>query len=609
MSELVALCFDADASPSIRFAAPQPTDASPPQDRPVALYGWGVGWYPSSERGAAVLKDPTSSGDVAVNDVLRDWNRFRSTVFLCHLRGHQRQRNQEDAQPFVRSYGGRQWIFAHDGDLAPDWAKRLPLPDDPAFEPLGRTDSEHAFCLLLSRFRAAHHRSIADVAPDELRAWMAALNQGGQLNALLTDGEHIAVYRDAGGKGDLYWTRRIPPHASTELSSHGVQIRLDAPQDPNRTCLVFSSVPLSDDAWRATSPGELLILRRGSILWSSAPAHAAASTRFATPDGVLTVGGLVEAGHQSAAAEPLRAPMVSPTQNSAGRTLTVLHETIYDYDQPVERSTHRLLLRPIEDRAQHLLDFSIEIDPETPRNQYEDVFGNEAIGLEIKAPYQHLRITSRATVHVVSAQTLEQRAAHRRHVIPLVWMPWQRQMLSTYLLPHELPESQLQELSEFAMSFVERNDYDLVGTLLDLNETIHRDFEYVSGSTTVATTAFEVYESRRGVCQDFANLMICVARLLHVPARYRMGYIFTGTDYENKIQSDASHAWAELYLPQVGWHGLDPTNGIQVGSNHVRVASGRNYRDATPTSGTIYRGGGTETLTISVRVEEIPPPA
>jgi len=200
--------------------------------------------------------------------------------------------------------------------------------------------------------------------------------------------------------------------------------------------------------------------------------------------------------------------------------------------------------------------------------------------------------------------TLEHRLGDRRVTLPLFWMPWQRQMLSAYLLPPELPETQLQELSEFAFSFVERNDQDLVGTLLDVNQTLYRDFEYVSAATTIATTPFEVFESRRGVCQDFANLMICMARLLQVPARYRMGYIFTGTDYENKVQSEASHAWVELYVPRMGWHGFDPTNGRQVGSEHVRVACGRDYRDATPTSGTIYRGGGVETLTVGVRVAD-----
>jgi transglutaminase-like putative cysteine protease len=189
--------------------------------------------------------------------------------------------------------------------------------------------------------------------------------------------------------------------------------------------------------------------------------------------------------------------------------------------------------------------------------------------------------------------------------IPLVWMPWQRQMLSPYLLPAELPETQLEELSRFAMSFVNRSDSDLIGALLDMNETLYRDFDYVSGSTTLATTPFEVLEARRGVCQDFASLMMCLARLLNVPARYRMGYIYTGANYDNTIQSDASHAWVELYIPRVGWHGFDPTNGRQVGSDHVRVAVGRNYRDATPTSGTIYRGGGTETLSVSVQVDSL----
>jgi transglutaminase-like putative cysteine protease len=187
-------------------------------------------------------------------------------------------------------------------------------------------------------------------------------------------------------------------------------------------------------------------------------------------------------------------------------------------------------------------------------------------------------------------------------------MPWQRQMMMPYLLPSELPEAQLLELTEYAMSFVERNDHHLVKTMEDLNLSIYRDFRYMPGTTSLNTTPFQVYTSRQGVCQDFANLFICLARLLSVPARYRMGYIYTGANYANKIQSDASHAWAEVYLPKVGWRGFDPTNGCLVAQDHVRVACGRNYRDATPTAGTIYRGGGVETLSIDVKVREIQDP-
>ena len=149
----------------------------------------------------------------------------------------------------------------------------------------------------------------------------------------------------------------------------------------------------------------------------------------------------------------------------------------------------------------------------------------------------------------------------RRVTLPLVWMPWQRQMMLPYLLPPELPETQLTELYEYALSFVERQDSDLVQTLLDLNMTIYLDYRYVSGSTNLSTTPFDVYCSRQGVCQDFANLMICLARLLGIPARDRVGYIYTGSHYANQIQSEPSHAWIELYLPRIGWQGFDPTNG------------------------------------------------
>jgi predicted glutamine amidotransferase len=607
MSELVALSFDTDASPSVRFEAPSPSDLTANRRKSAALYGWGVGWYPSSDRGASVIKDPTSSGERTVSDAIGDWHRFRSTTFICHLRGHQRPRKQEDAQPFVRSYGGRQWIFAHDGDLASDWRDRFALPDDPAFDPLGRTDSEHAFCLLLSRLHAQKTRSLAAVDPLQLRSWLESMNAGGQLNVVLSDGEHLAVYHDAVGVGQLHWTRRTPPHPPGDLTSSAIRIAMDSPEDPNRTQLIFSSVPLSEEGWSPIAPGQLIIARRGSVVWSSGPLEQA--HRSVVPSGPSTsvaTPGQVEVGQQVSAAQPL--PSLTepalPNGATASRVLRICHETRYQYSEAVDRSAHRILLRPVEDRAQELLQHSLDIQLSVDSVEYEDVFGNASLGVEIVGPYDDLSITCQSVVRVDAAPPLEHRTVQGRHTIPLAWMPWQRQMLTAYLMPPELPETQLQELSQFAMSFVDRNDYDLVGTLLDVNKTIYRDFEYVSGSTTNETTAFQVFESRRGVCQDFANLMICLARLLHVPARYRMGYIFTGADYVNQIQSEASHAWVELYIPRVGWHGFDPTNGIQVGADHVRVACGRNYLDATPITGTIYRGGGTETMTVTVRVEE-----
>jgi len=605
VSELVAMSFDSDATPRVRFSkTSRPRNAVP--GTPTGIHGWGVGWYPASERGAAVVKDPGTGNHSGVDDALGGWDRFRSTVFVCHLRGHRRRRSQQDLQPFVRSYGGRQWIFAHDGDLHRGWAERLPLPDDPSFEPLGHTDSEHAFCWLLSRLHESRARSLADVKPEEIRSWLSQLNAEGELNLAVSDGDVLVVYRDAQAHDGLYWTRLIPPHATRKLQSDSVHISLDAPQDPNRTALVFSSVPLSADVWQPLAPGQLLISRRGSVIWDSEP-----DTSMGWEN---TVGELVsapafqhaEAGQQQAGLESLRP--TTQTSSSAldfrsERLLEILHETVYLYQLPVERSSHRILLKPVQDKFQSLESFELNVSPPGTCVEYEDVFGNAAFDVEISSPYTELRVSSRARVRVRAPEPVEARS--RRDTIPLVWMPSQRQMLQAYLLPMELPETQLEELSRFAMSFVERNDYDLVGALLDMNEMIYRDFSYVTGSTSLTSTPFDVYQSRRGVCQDFANLMMCLARLLNVPARYRMGYLFTGADYENRVQSEASHAWLELYLPRLGWHGFDPTNGRQVGSDHVRVAVGRNYRDATPTTGTIYRGGGTETLTVGVQVSEV----
>jgi len=261
------MSFDADASPVVRFRDPGP----PGRPGIPRLYGWGMGWYPNSERGASVLKDPSSAGAGGAGAALGEWKRFRSTIFVCHLRGHNRPRTQQDAQPFVRSYGGRQWIFAHDGDLAPGWETALPLPDDPSFEPLGRTDSEHALCWLLSRLHEKRARSLRDVPSDEVHAWLRAIDVQGKLNLIVSDGDLLLVYHDGAGPNDLYWTRRVPPHATTCLEGPSITVDLDAPADPNRTGIVFSSEPLSRDEWLGMVPGQMVLVRRGSVVWDSEP--------------------------------------------------------------------------------------------------------------------------------------------------------------------------------------------------------------------------------------------------------------------------------------------------------------------------------------------------
>lgn len=293
--------------------------------------------------------------------------------------------------------------------------------------------------------------------------------------------------------------------------------------------------------------------------------------------------------------------MSSPASH---RILRVRHVTRYSYDQPVARSVHRLHLRPVTDFRQRVLSHSLEIDPDAPRVEFEDVFGNWSTRFELNQPYSHLTIAAESLVEVLDSNPFAfAQLPIRPASYPLVWMPWERTMLAPYLTPVELPDTQLQELTDYAMSFVRRNNFDLMETLFALNLALYHDFQYTPSCTDLDTTPFQVYLTRRGVCQDFANLFITMARLLGIPARYVCGYLFTGNNHDTRAQSDSSHAWVQLYIPNIGWKDFDPTNGVLPQTDHVRVAYGRHYRDATPTTGTLY-GSSPERMTIDVSVED-----
>lgn len=291
-------------------------------------------------------------------------------------------------------------------------------------------------------------------------------------------------------------------------------------------------------------------------------------------------------------------------ERRVSRLYSVTHTTTYRYGAPVEASSHVFRLRPVHDRFQEVVEHVLSVSVPGRTRELEDVFGNQVVQYEVTEPYTELVIEARSIVRVYGGDEVGGGLSPPPQMwVPILWMPWQSQMMLPYLLPPELEESELQELASYARGFVERNGHNLWSTLLDLTRTLHAELAYQPGTTQLETTPFEVYRVKRGVCQDFANLFICLARLERVPARYRVGYIYTAGNYENKLQAEASHAWAEVYLPLEGWRGLDPTNGLAVGLDHIRVATGRNYRDATPTSGVIKGGGGGENLDVSVRVD------
>jgi transglutaminase-like putative cysteine protease len=165
------------------------------------------------------------------------------------------------------------------------------------------------------------------------------------------------------------------------------------------------------------------------------------------------------------------------------------------------------------------------------------------------------------------------------------------------------------KLPEFARGVLEPGR-PLGETLRHLVATIFQDFAYRSGATTVSTTLDDVLTRREGVCQDFAHLAVAVLRWAGLPARYVSGYLETvPPPGQPKLQGvDASHAWASVLVPNLGWVDLDPTNNQVVDAGYVVTAWGRDYTDVPPLKGVIFTESADSTLRVAVDVIRLPPP-
>jgi transglutaminase-like putative cysteine protease/predicted glutamine amidotransferase len=571
MPNLLAMSFEGELAPRFDLRCLRPGRALPD--------GWGIGYYPGGEPSATVLKEPAPPSTSIRSRLVSAWEHLESSVIVCHIR-HATWGAITDAntQPFARAWGRRDWLFAHAGSLL----SRPELEKHATFEPVGSTDTELIFCELMNRVAECGWSSIAEADLDTLRGWLRSLNELGPLTAVLCDGRDLCVYADRDGRIPLHHFGVAPPYGDLVFADDDLAVDLGRRGVKSRRGVVVSTTPMEVEGlageWSQLSPGHLLVLRQGVVRAEAKPAGAAPSPGTWKP----------------------RRAMARPTKAEA-RRFDVRHRTVYRYTQPVERSMHLFRLAPVHDRLQGVLSHDIKISVDGTWRDYDDIFGNRVRRLLVDTPFTEMAIEATSRVELLDTDPLSYRPLRARTTFPLVMMPWHQQVLRPFLLPPELPESELTELAEYAMTFVDRNDGDLLDTLLDLNHSIFADYAYVPGATTVTTGPFEVYVNRRGVCQDFTNLFICLARLLGVPARYVCGYIHTRRAADAR-QADASHAWVQVYLPEVGWKGFDPTNGLLTQTEHVRVAVGRNYRDATPTSGVIYVGGAGETLEVAVQV-------
>jgi transglutaminase-like putative cysteine protease len=147
--------------------------------------------------------------------------------------------------------------------------------------------------------------------------------------------------------------------------------------------------------------------------------------------------------------------------------------------------------------------------------------------------------------------------------------------------------------------------HDPLSTMHALNDGLHRTLRYEPNSTRVDSSSDHCLEQRRGVCQDFSHVFIAAARSLGVPARYVSGYLFHRTDRASELVCDATHAWAEVHLPGIGWIGFDPSAGLATDDRYVRVAVGRDYDDVPPSRG-VFKGTAETTLDVRVDVQPAP---
>lgn len=279
----------------------------------------------------------------------------------------------------------------------------------------------------------------------------------------------------------------------------------------------------------------------------------------------------------------------------------IRHITRFTYATDVSETVMELRMRPASVGRQHCLQFDVEVEPRARVFAYRDALGNWVHHFDLPAPHRQLTITSGARVQVETSAPLV-------HALPLdrwcdvdTWVEhgeeWDFRQPSRFAVWSP-------PLVAFADSLgpVTQRAFDPLTTVRKTMAAIHGAFEYAPNTTRVDSVIDEALTARRGVCQDFAHVMLAVLRRLHLPCRYVSGYIApAAADDGSRPATIATHAWVEVRLPEVGWIGVDPTNNIEAGLRHIRVAIGRDYADVPPTRG-IFKGGAASTLAVSVEV-------
>ena len=284
---------------------------------------------------------------------------------------------------------------------------------------------------------------------------------------------------------------------------------------------------------------------------------------------------------------------------------SIRHLTKFVYSKAVSESVMEVRMHPRSDSNQRCLTFSLSVSPRCRVFSYRDHLSNNVHHFDIPGQHGQLVVIAES---LVEYQPL---AEIPSFLAPCAWQEldamvsegdyWEMLLPSEFACPTPALEKLARELD------VRRRD-DPMLLLRELNNRLYDYFSYSPRTTRVDSPIDEAIASRQGVCQDFAHIMITLVRQLGIPCRYVSGYLYHRKGDRDRSISDATHAWVEALLPNLGWVGFDPTNALVAGDRHIRTALGRDYSDVPPTRG-IFLGRTASDLFVAVQVtasEEAP---
>lgn len=271
------------------------------------------------------------------------------------------------------------------------------------------------------------------------------------------------------------------------------------------------------------------------------------------------------------------------------------HITKYLYDREVIENANQIKIFPFPKEGQDILSQEIKISGNPDIFRFFDYWGNATGYFTQNPPHHELVIDSRLIVRTIGQEIDESRSSMQE------WVEIHEQIKSDIILfDYALKEKiENQELIDDLIEQLALRKQPPLQAALIINKYIYENYKYVKGITTIETTIDEIIQLKSGVCQDFAHLLLHILRTLQIPSRYVSGYICPNKS--GMRGEGATHAWVDVYLPNFGWIGIDPTNNCYANVNHIQLAVGRDFADCTPIKG-VFKGPANQDLLVYVSV-------